>query len=92
MTGTSRMHAVVTGDVQGVGFRVATRAEAQRAGLSGFVRNADDGSVEVEFEGADAAVTIFAEWLRHGPPGARVDDLKTRELAVTGQAGFGIRR
>jgi len=86
------MRAVVSGDVQGVGFRVATRAEAQRAGLSGSVRNADDGSVEVEFEGPDSAVQGLLEWLRHGPPGARVDDVRTQQLAVTGQAGFGIRR
>lgn len=86
------MHAVVSGDVQGVGFRVATRAEAQRAGLSGFVRNAEDGSVEVEFEGSDAAVAALLDWLRHGPPGSRVDSVETRQLAVTGQAGFGIRR
>lgn len=92
MTPVSRMRAVVSGDVQGVGFRVATRAEAQRAGLSGSVRNADDGTVEVEFEGPQTTVQGMLEWLRHGPPGARVDDVKTQELAATGQAGFGIRR
>lgn len=86
------MRAIISGDVQGVGFRVSTRAEAQRAGLTGFVRNREDGSVEAEIEGADAAVTAMVEWLSHGPPGSRVDSVDTQVLEPTGQPGFGIRR
>jgi len=88
----ARVRALVSGDVQGVGFRVATRAEAQRIGLAGFVRNRDDGSVEVEAEGTVGAVDSLLEWLAHGPPGSRVDSVATHHLDVTGQSGFGIRR
>ena len=92
MSNSSRVHAIVSGDVQGVGFRVSTRAEAQRAGLSGFVRNSADGTVEVEAEGSVDAVAAFVEWLHQGPPGAQVTGVSTRELTPSGQAGFGIRR
>lgn len=58
-----RVRAVATGRVQGVGFRYSTRAEALRLGLTGFARNAPDGSVHVEAEGAPDAVDELLEWL-----------------------------
>ena len=64
--------ARVSGRVQGVGFRWSAVAEARRLGLRGRVRNAADGSVEVEAEGAAGALAQFLAWLRRGPPGARV--------------------
>jgi acylphosphatase len=60
------------GGVQGVGFRVFVRAEARRLRLAGWVRNLEDGSVEVETEGAEGSVEALAKALRSGPPGARV--------------------
>lgn len=65
----------VRGRVQGVGFRWSTRAEASGADLSGSVRNSADGSVLVEVVGPPHAVERFTDWLRTGPPGARVTDV-----------------
>jgi acylphosphatase len=62
----------VTGRVQGVGFRWWTRAQALRLGLAGTVRNADDGSVEVQVCGPDHAVAEMERLLNRGPPHARV--------------------
>ena len=59
----SRIHAVVAGRVQGVGFRYATRSRALELGLVGFARNLDDGTVEIEAEGSDDALSQFRRWL-----------------------------
>lgn len=64
---------LVSGRVQGVGFRAATRSEALHLGLSGHARNLRDGNVEVIASGDPAAIDTLADWLRRGPPGARVD-------------------
>lgn len=71
---------LVCGRVQGVGFRAATRREAERLGISGYAHNRDDGRVEVLAVGAAAAITALADWLRHGPRFARVDSLAREEL------------
>jgi len=63
----------VTGKVQGVWFRAATRERAQALGLRGHARNLDDGAVEVLAYGADDALAALAAWLERGPPLARVD-------------------
>ena len=62
----------VAGRVQGVFFRASTREQAQRLGLSGYARNLSDGRVQVLACGAPDAVAQLREWLRSGPPGARV--------------------
>jgi len=67
-----RLHAVVRGRVQGVGFRYFVMREARALGLSGWVRNQHDGSVEVEAEGRRDPLDALVERLRRGPPGARV--------------------
>ena len=67
-----RLHAVVRGLVQGVGFRFTTFDEARRLGLAGWVRNRVDGTVEVLAEGAEAKLNLFLAYLRRGPRGARV--------------------
>jgi len=67
-----RLHAVVRGRVQGVGFRYFVMREAKALGLSGWVRNQDDGSVEVEAEGRRNPLEMLVERLRRGPLGARV--------------------
>jgi acylphosphatase len=79
----SRAAFVVRGRVQGVGFRWATRAEAQRLGLRGFVRNRADGAVEGEAVGPGPALAALRAWLRHGPRGARVDALDWTEVTPT---------
>jgi acylphosphatase len=62
----------VSGRVQGVGFRWWTRAQATRLGLTGCVRNADDGSVEVQAAGAEEAIAELERLLAEGPPHASV--------------------
>ncbi len=63
-----------------VAFRYYARKQALRLGLSGWVRNVADGSVELVCEGHDADVGEFAEWLRHGPAMAQVHRLDVREV------------
>ncbi len=66
-------NARVLGRVLGVGFRYSALIEAKRLGLTGWVRNDDDGSVEVHAEGDPANLSLFASWLDSGPPGAYVE-------------------
>ncbi len=78
MTPLDRLSLVVTGRVQGVGFRWYVQREAADLGLAGEVRNRADGSVEVEAEGAREALERLAELVRRGPPGARVAGVEAR--------------
>ena len=87
----SAVHLVVVGRVQGVAFRVRAAAEAHRLGVSGWVRNRMDGTVEAKAEGAPDSVQAFVAWCRHGPPMAEVDDLQVTEVPPTGlDRGFQI--
>ena len=67
-----RIHVLVEGRVQGVGFRQACADQARRRRLAGWVRNRRDGRVEAVFEGPADAVAAMVEWCRTGPPAARV--------------------
>ena len=69
----------LTGRVQGVGFRWWTRQTASELGLRGTVRNARDGSVEVEVEGGPEEVADFEQRLGTGPAAARVEDVQREE-------------
>jgi len=69
---------VVSGRVQGVWFRAATREEATRLGLRGWVRNLPDGRVEAIFEGEEGPLRQMLDWCRTGPPGARVLGVDSR--------------
>ncbi|HEU4733610.1 MAG TPA: acylphosphatase [Kofleriaceae bacterium] len=87
------MRAIVTGRVQGVSFRAFTIDEARARGLTGWVRNLPDGSVELEAQGDDAEIAALLGWCAHGPPAARVADVATSELAVVaGERAFVLRR
>ena len=81
----------MSGRVQGVFFRDSCRDVAQRHGVAGWVRNAEDGTVEAELEGAASAVEAVLAWARHGPEQAQVVDVGTTELDPTGQTGFSVR-
>jgi acylphosphatase len=70
------LYVAVRGRVQGVGFRWFVRERARALGLTGWVRNRQDGSVEVLAEGSDTALREFLEVLRAGPSGARVSDVE----------------
>ena len=68
----TRCHLLITGRVQGVGFRDALRDEAERRGLAGWVRNRHDGSVEALLQGPADAVDAAISWAHRGPASARV--------------------
>ena len=73
---TGRVRVVVNGRVQGVGYRQAAAVEAERLGITGWVRNLPDGRVEALAEGEKESVDALVAWLRHGPRLARVDEMK----------------
>jgi acylphosphatase len=79
-----RLHAVIRGDVQGVGFRYFVQRNAGRLGLTGWVRNNDDGTVEVVAEGGRAELEQLKRALEEGPRMARVDRVEARWSEATG--------
>lgn len=85
-----RARVVITGRVQGVFFRAETRETAESLGLSGWVRNVPDGSVEAVFEGERSRVREAVEWCRKGPPGARVDAIEVKMEEPAGETGFSV--
>ena len=68
-------HLHISGRVQGVWYREAMRLEAERLGVTGWVRNCRDGSVEAVVQGEESALAAIVAWAREGPPAARVDDV-----------------
>ena len=84
-------HAVVRGQVQGVGFRYFARQRAEAHGVSGFVRNLPDGSVELHAEGAPAALGAFEADVRRGPSFGRVDEAVVTAIKARGSQAFEIR-
>jgi len=75
-----KVRVVVTGRVQGVWFRAATRDKAKQLGVNGYVRNLVSGDVEFVAEGDDSEVDRLIQWVRHGPPLAGVDDVEVEIL------------
>ena len=72
------LHLSIAGRVQGVGYRESLRAEALRFGVTGWVRNRRDGSVDAVLQGPRVAVDEVVAWARRGPPAARVTQLDVR--------------
>ena len=90
--GRKRIHAIVHGRVQGVAFREHTRKEAVRLGVSGWVRNRPDGTVEVVAEGESTGVDALLAWAKKGPPLAQVLSIDFEGEAPVGDSGeFSIR-
>ena len=88
----ARVHGIVHGRVQGVAFRANTQHQAQRLGLTGWVRNCHDGTVEFVAEGQQDKVQQFVVWCQHGPPGARVMHIELDwEAPGENLEGFDIR-
>ncbi|MDJ0923228.1 MAG: acylphosphatase [Acidimicrobiia bacterium] len=77
---TTAINVIVTGRVQGVGFRYSTENAARRLGVVGWVRNRRDGSVETWAQGPDDAVAQFAAFLEEGPRSAHVTSLDVAEV------------
>ncbi len=82
-----RAHVVIRGRVQGVWYRGSMENEAERLGVSGWVRNRPDGAVEAEVEGEREAVEALIAWARHGPPAARVTDVEVQWTEPRGERG-----
>ena len=78
----------VSGRVQGVFYRASTREQARRLGVTGYARNLTDGRVEVLACGDDAAVQSLCDWLRTGPPAARVSELHCEPAGESAPADF----
>ena len=71
-----RVHVFVTGRVQGVFFRQATKVIAIKNNVTGWVRNLDDGRVEILIEGENKSVDSVIEWCNYGPANSRVDSIE----------------
>lgn len=87
-----RHRLIIEGRVHGVGFRASIADQARRLGLTGWVRNRFDGSVETVAEGTAEALANLARFCRKGPVGAKVDGVDTRDETETGEfSAFSIR-
>lgn len=89
-----KIRAIVSGQVQGVGFRMSTRSQARQIGIDGFVRNLSNGDVEIVAQGETEKVDQLLEWAKFGPPSAVVNKLEVEVLVDNGKElkGFEIRR
>ena len=87
---TKVLHASITGRVQGVGYRAWTAREAQRLGLTGFVRNRRDGSVEAVFKGQEDAIVRMLDECWRGPRGAKVANVVATAIVDQGWPNFAV--
>ena len=88
-----RVRLVITGLVQGVGYRYFAYQAADRCGVTGWVRNRRDGAVEAQAQGSQAQVDAFVAQLRIGPRWGHVDAVDASEVPVIdGEASFTVRR
>ena len=88
-----KIKAIVSGRVQGVGFRMSTQSKAKQIGVSGYVRNLANGDVEIVVLGEAEQVNELLTWAESGPPSAVVNDLQVESLADDEEfRGFEIRR
>jgi acylphosphatase len=76
------VHLIVTGLVQGVGFRYYTRKEAVALKLTGFVQNIPNNTVEIEAQGTEDHIDRLIEWVKNGPRNAIVDSIRQNEMNV----------
>lgn len=81
----SRAHVIIKGRVQGVFFRAEARRKAEELGLTGWVRNNPDGTVEAVAEGDVDMVEKFVKWCHEGPPRARVEAVEVSRSGGTGE-------
>ena len=81
----------VTGDVQGVFFRVWAQEQARSLGVTGWIRNASDGSIKAHVEGDETAVEQLIDRMHDGPPGAAVEEVEAVDSVVEGLERFEVR-
>ena len=80
-----RVHAIISGRVQGVFFRMETKRKADACRVYGWVRNLPDGRVEAVFEGERPRVEEVVSWCHQGPPASNVKQVKISEQPFTGE-------
>jgi acylphosphatase len=85
-----QVHALISGRVQGVGYRFSTADKADQLGIKGWVRNLPDGRVEAIFEGETTLVNEMIQWCYLGPSAARVKEVKLKRGIVEGFSSFKI--
>jgi acylphosphatase len=81
---------LITGLVQGVGYRASFERQAVGLGLRGWVRNRRDGAVEAEVDGDATAVEAIIQWAHQGPPASRVDHVAIEDAAASSDGAFRI--
>jgi acylphosphatase len=86
-----RVHVTVSGEVQGVGYRYTARLVARELGVTGWVRNRRDGTVEAEVQGDDGRVDEMLAWMAEGPPGSHVADARVADAAPAEETSFEVR-
>ncbi|MFH1156576.1 MAG: acylphosphatase [Pseudomonadota bacterium] len=92
MQDKKQLHVIISGKVQGVFFRVATQQTARELGITGWVKNLPDGTVEAVFEGSDMEIQQMMLWCHSGPPGSRIDKISIKtSTACPGFSSFDIR-
>jgi len=82
----------ITGRVQGVWFRASTKNEADRLGITGFVKNDSDGGVYIEASGPVLNLDDFVKWCNKGPDLARVNSVEVHQISLFDMADFEVRR
>jgi acylphosphatase len=93
MKDAARVHLKINGRVQGVYFRASTVEQARRLGLTGWVMNCPDSSVEVIAEGEREQLEKLIRWCRGGPPGAQVKEVRVEwEVSKEDFQSFSIKR
>jgi len=92
MNTNKALKVIISGRVQGVFFRMETRQAAIRLGITGWVRNRPDATVEAVFQGNAEDVIQMIDWCKKGPPMAAVSDIKVDEIEYSGEhMDFSIR-
>ena len=86
------LNIIITGKVQGVNFRVTTKAVADQLGIRGYAMNLPDESVYVEAEGEKWMMDEFLEWCAQGPDSARVEKVEQTEGTLVGFIDFNIKK
>lgn len=85
------VRVLVSGKVQGVGYRFSTSEKARKLGLKGWVRNLANGNVEAVFEGDRNSVETMLKWCHSGPPAAVVKDIFVESIEVMGIEDFTVK-
>lgn len=80
-----RVHIIISGEVQGVGFRYFVKQKADELGLTGWVRNTPEGNVEAVLEGDERKINEVVASCKEGPPPAQVKDITVKRAEATGE-------